>query len=93
MPQGRRVNLASNPSRSPEALEKEFSELGVNVHDPRWGAWVEGTLPGTHQNWSWEYNELWRQWLEDYPEATFEQIIAKAQEMAAKYGINWSWQP
>lgn len=77
----------------PEALEKEFNRLGINVHDPRWGAWVEGTPPGTHQNWSYEYNQIWREWLDKNREATLEQIIAQAQRMAAKYGISWSWQP
>jgi len=57
------------------------------------GAWVEGTPPGTHQNWSYRYLKDWRIWLEKNPMATLEQIIAKAREMSVEYNINWSWQP
>jgi len=94
IPQGMRNAQAHH--MLPEALEKEFSRLGVNVHDPRWGAWVEGTPPGTHQNWSYRYLKDWSDWLkglQDPSKVTLEQIIAKAQEMAAEYNINWSWQP
>jgi RHS repeat-associated protein len=91
IPQGMRNPQAHH--MLPEALEKEFSRLGVNVHDPRWGAWVEGTPPGTHQNWSYAFNQAWKEWLNKNRGATLEQIIAQTQKMATEYGINWSWQP
>ena len=75
----------------PQKLAAQFDKLGVNVNDPHWGAWVEGTPPGTHQNWSAGYNDVWGRWLRENSGATIEQIVAQAQKMAAEYGISWAW--
>jgi len=75
----------------PQEFADRFGEHGVNVHDPRWGAWVEGG--GGHQSWSKSYNAAWKAWLDTHAGANIDDIIVQAQRMAAEYGINWSWQP
>lgn len=72
----------------PQALEDLFNrlELGINIHDPRWGAWVEG---GLHQQWNPRFTADWRQWLLANPGTTLADVITKATELAASYGIPW----
>ena len=70
----------------PQALEDTFNKLGINVHDPKWGAWVEG---GTHQSWTRSYQDAWVQWLGDNPYATIEQVEAQASTLAEMYGYIW----
>jgi hypothetical protein len=76
----------------PKELADQFDELfGINVHDPRWGAWAEG---GWHQSVHAQgYNPEWARWLDANRGATLADIVAQAQYMAQKYGFNWSWQP
>ncbi len=49
---------------------------GLNVNDPRFGRWVEGTRPGLHQNWSPEYSDAWRAFVEYNPTADRWQVEA-----------------
>ncbi len=49
---------------------------GLNVNDPRFGRWVEGTPPGLHQNWSREYSDAWRAFSEYNPTADRWQVEA-----------------
>jgi len=77
----------------PRAWEERFKSLRINIHDPHWGAWVEGTPPGLHQNQWFEYETLWRRWLDANPAATLQEIIDYAQQMASRYKIDWVWQP
>ncbi|HGJ66485.1 TPA: hypothetical protein ENS27_14070 [bacterium] len=68
-----------------------IDDLGINVHDPRWGAWAEG---GWHQSvYAQGYNAEWKQWLDANREATLMDVVAQARYMAQKYGFHWSWQP
>ena len=48
---------------------------GLDVNSPEFGMWVSGTPPGDHQNWTDEYNELWRIFREANPNATRNQVL------------------
>jgi len=50
-------------------------ERGLDVNDPRFGRWVEGTPPGRHQNWSQAYEDEWRTFIARFPQATREQVL------------------
>ncbi len=73
----------------PRALEQRFDDLGlgINIHDPQWQAWVEGTPPGRHQNFSWNYNHDWDRWLQRNPKATLQEVTDEATLLAHKYHI------
>ncbi|MDY7109740.1 MAG: hypothetical protein SYC29_13980 [Planctomycetota bacterium] len=57
-----------------------FAEVGLDASDVQFGRWVEGTPPGSHQDWSWDYNEAWKQFFDANPEFTREQVLQKLQE-------------
>jgi RHS repeat-associated protein len=48
---------------------------GLNVNDPHFGRWVEGTPPGQHQNWWRFYNDAWRVFKESNPTADKWQVL------------------
>jgi hypothetical protein len=53
-----------------------FAQRGLNVNDPRFGRWVEGTPPGGHQRWSAAFDAEWRQFKDRFPNATADDVIA-----------------
>ena len=48
---------------------------GLNVNDPRFGRWVEGSPPGQHQNWTRAYEDVWAGWIQRNPNATQQQVL------------------
>ncbi len=74
----------------PQKLEEKFQPLGINIHDPRFGAWVPERI---HQSWSGRYQKEWIKFFEDFKELgrapTPEEVFAKAEELAQKYGFEW----
>jgi RHS repeat-associated protein len=58
--------LAQAFERHP-GVAQALAEVGVSIHDPRWGAWWERGPAGTHQKKGRAYNEKWRLWLRDNP--------------------------
>ena len=51
-----------------------FAEKGLNVNDPKFGAWVKGGGNGGHQSWSKDYDKVWGKFIEENINATVEQI-------------------
>lgn len=51
-----------------------FAEKGMNVNDPKYGAWVRGGGNGGHQSWSKQYGNVWDDYILDNPSATKNQI-------------------
>lgn len=49
---------------------------GLNVNDPNYGRWVEGTQPGPHQTWSQLYEQEWATFIDKNPNATRPQVLA-----------------
>lgn len=64
----------------PRALKDKFGEVGINIHDPLFGSWVN---PKGHRNWSYTYNKEWRRFLVTAP--TPEDILRFAQSLAKEY--------
>ena len=66
----------------PQKFEEQFHQRGINVHDPKFGAWWERS---SHLKNSAEYLKRWRDFLR--PEPTFEQILQFGRELGGKYGF------
>ncbi len=63
----------------------EFERLGINVHDPRFGAWWNGKA---HVAASAEYNRAWREFLfGGGGKRTAGEAFEFAQEQASRYGF------
>ena len=65
----------------PKKFEKYFNQVGINIHDPKYGAWWETK---THGKKSYEYNQEWMKILRGKP--TIDDIMNKARELAKEYG-------
>ena len=65
----------------PQTFAREFGELGINVHDPRFGSWWNA---GEHAQHSSQYNEAWRQFFRGNP--TPSGAIERARELSTQYG-------
>jgi hypothetical protein len=66
----------------PQALAKQFRNAGINVHDPRYGAWWEQS---SHLKNAAEYARRWEKFLERTP--TFEQILQYGRELGDEFGF------
>lgn len=51
-----------------------FAERGLNVNDPKFGAWVKGGGNGRHQSWSKAYDNVWNKFITDNPTATAHEV-------------------
>ena len=69
----------------PQKFYKYFKEKGINIHDPKYGSWVERTK---HLSESWQFNKDWENWMNtsEGASATMLKVLEKARELAAKYG-------
>jgi RHS repeat-associated protein len=65
----------------PQAFEDKFNQLGIDVHDPRYGAWWDANA---HLANSAAYNATWRQFFSMNP--TQSGAFALARTLAAQYG-------
>ena len=66
----------------PRLLAEEFQKVGINVHDPRFGAWWNRT---DHLKKAYEYTLQWEEFLFKNP--TREQILHFGRYLANKYGF------
>ena len=48
----------------PQELAEKFMSLGINIHDPHFGSWVDATA---HRSWSYAYNQRWKKLLRKNP--------------------------
>ena len=68
----------------PYAFETEFSRIGINIHDPKYGAWLDSKL---HKKLSHKYNAEWKKFFKDNPSYTVEQVMEYAQKLMTEiYG-------
>lgn len=65
----------------PQQFASRFKALGLDIHDPRFGAWWG---PG-HQQHAAEYNRAWNAFLSTNP--TTEQTLQFARGIAGCYGL------
>jgi hypothetical protein len=66
----------------PQANADKFEKVGINVHDPRFGAWWGRS---SHLKKSYEYNQRWERFLADAP--TRELVLQVGRELAKDYGF------
>ena len=60
----------------PWALREWFAKHGLNVNDPWFGRWIEGTPPGGHQRWTREFQNEWEDFIRKKGDgATREEIL------------------
>lgn len=65
----------------PQKFAREFSRIGINVHDPRFGAWWEAAA---HVGFSAEYNRAWQRFFAQG--GSSEQALDFARKLASDYG-------
>lgn len=81
------VNDAQAHHVLPQALKGKFDPLGIDINDPKWGAWVKA---GEHQSWSRAYNDEWVTWFDQMGEnITINDVELKASALANIYGFTW----
>ena len=66
----------------PQAFEESFNKYGININDPRYGAWWETS---THPSKWFYYNEEWRAFLAG--SHTREEVLNFGRDLAKEYGI------
>ena len=68
----------------PYKFEKRFSDIGINIHDPKYGVWLDSKL---HNKLSHKYNAEWKKFFKDNPSYTIEQVMEYAQKLMTEiYG-------
>ncbi|MBI2416008.1 MAG: DUF2380 domain-containing protein [Candidatus Kerfeldbacteria bacterium] len=71
-------------------FEAFFKRAGINIHDPKYGAWWKRGPDGTHQKQAHEYNNKWQTFIDQNPNATQQEIHDFANGMAKDYGLDFS---
>jgi hypothetical protein len=66
----------------PQSLADKFEKVGINVHDPRFGAWWDRA---SHLKNSYQYNLRWGRLLADNPSRA--QILQFGRALANEYGF------
>jgi hypothetical protein len=66
----------------PQSLADKLEKAGINIHDPRFGAWWNKS---SHLKKSYEYNRKWEDFLAAPP--TREQILQFGRDLAGEYGF------
>ena len=69
----------------PKERAKEFAERGINVHDPKHGAWWQDS-PHWEAHGKHKYNNVWRRLLDKNPPLNKEQLYQEGREMMRRYG-------
>jgi RHS repeat-associated protein len=93
---GFRENLVRLTGRAPEGVHahhllpvsgqfaNRFARAGLNVNDPRLGAWWAKT---DHLRNAKAWNDAWRRFFERNPKASAQEILDEARRLAALYGL------
>lgn len=69
----------------PQRFAEQFQRVGINIHDPRFGAWWQS---GAHQQSAAGYNQAWQQFFRGNPNASAAEITQYGRELAACYGLS-----
>jgi RHS repeat-associated protein len=64
----------------PKKFKEEFDDAGLDINDPAFGRWVEGTPPGDHQRWTQALEREWTEFFEGRDRSP-DEIIAKMLEL------------
>jgi RHS repeat-associated protein len=83
-PRGLRGRMGDPPSKMtkpeahhdlPQKFRDRFERRGIDIDDPQYGRWVEGSPVGRHQNWSAEFNREWEDFFRRNPNASKADIL------------------
>jgi hypothetical protein len=66
----------------PQVLAKRFQRVGINVHDPKFGAWWERS---NHLKKAAEYTRRWAEFLDNDP--TYTQILEYGRKLGSEFGF------
>jgi hypothetical protein len=66
----------------PQKLADKFRKAGIDVHDPKYGAWWDQS---SHLKNAAEYTRRWEEFLEK--NRTSEQILQLGRELGEAYGF------
>jgi len=72
----------------PKQFAEKFSRLGLDVNDPRFGALLDGPAHMQLHN-VLKYNSRWSDWLGKNPNATADDVLRFAEELAREYGYTF----
>jgi RHS repeat-associated protein len=67
----------------PQEFVDKFKGLGFEIHDPRFGSWVDAP---SHRKWSHEYNQRWKEFLNTNPDK--EGVLDFARQLSKEYGFD-----
>jgi hypothetical protein len=67
----------------PQKFEGRFKTAGLDIHDPKYGRWVEGSPTGNHQKWSYDFNKEWETFFRNNKRPSTEKILNKMNELRA----------
>lgn len=62
----------------PYTFEKRFSDIGINIHDPKYGVWLDSKQ---HNKLSHKYNAEWKKFFDTNPSYTEEQVMEYAKTL------------
>jgi RHS repeat-associated protein len=68
----------------PQKFSEQFEKAGINIHDPRFGAWWEASA---HRRAADAYNRAWAEFFTANPSATMDQIITFGRDISRQYGL------
>ena len=66
----------------PQKFAVQFRKAGINIHDPRFGAWWETKA---HQQAVFNYNAKWEQFMRGKRSA--EEILQFGRKISAEHGL------
>jgi hypothetical protein len=66
----------------PQVLAKRCQRVGINVHDPKFGAWWEKS---SHLKKATEYTRRWAEFLDNEP--TYTQILEFGRKLGSEFGF------
>lgn len=79
----------------PAELHKEFAgdRFRIDTSDPKWCTWVDDKTHSQIHNKE-KYNDGWRDWFANNPNATREDALNRARELAnGRYTLPWTNEP
>ena len=62
----------------PQKFRKEFSKIGINIHDPKYGVWLDSKQ---HNKLSQKYNKAWEQFFKANTSYTVDQVMDHAKKL------------
>jgi len=68
----------------PRKYAEDFIAKGINIHDPRYGAWWSAK---EHLSDAKRYNGAWDEFFEFHQERTVEEILQFGRKIATEYGL------